>query len=155
LHRTKKRPHEGAELGMMLALWLTVVPVSLGGRFYAHYFIEFAPPLALMAAPTALTLLDVGPRLGLGKTRLLAAGLLFPVVLHAPTALGRFLAGDSPAQEQKPRPVAAWIREHPPEPARLFVWGHYTPIYYLSERTPGTRYINTSVHMGDFDPKHL
>ncbi|MBS2023740.1 MAG: hypothetical protein JST92_15150, partial [Deltaproteobacteria bacterium] len=37
----------------------------------------------------------------------------------------------------------------------LFVWGHYTPLYVLAQRLPGTRYPNTSVQMGNFDPLHL
>jgi hypothetical protein len=35
------------------------------------------------------------------------------------------------------------------------VWGHYSPIYTLSGRMPGTRYVNTAVHMGNFDPEHI
>jgi hypothetical protein len=47
------------------------------------------------------------------------------------------------------------LRAHTPLEAKLFVWGHFTPIYYLAERGMGTRYYNTSTHVGDFDPAHL
>ena len=50
------------------------------------------------------------------------------------------------------RRVAAYLREHTRPADALFVWGHYTPIYTLSGRLPGTRYPNCSLHMGHFDP---
>ena len=60
-----------------------------------------------------------------------------------------------PAQEARTRELGAWLRTHTSAEDRLFVWGHYTTIYVLADRLPGTRYYATSVHVGDFDPHHL
>ena len=38
---------------------------------------------------------------------------------------------------------------------RVFIWGHFSPIYFLADRMPGTRYLTTSVHVGNFDPAYL
>ena len=70
-------------------------------------------------------------------------------------AWGRGALGAYPAQEPRTREVARWLRSHSFLDETLFVWGHYTPIYTLAQRLPGTRYVNTSVHMGNFDPAHL
>src|SRR5207237_9110800 len=37
-------------------LWLTWLPVAAGGRFYEHYFLQFVPPLSMLAAPRAAAL---------------------------------------------------------------------------------------------------
>jgi 4-amino-4-deoxy-L-arabinose transferase-like glycosyltransferase len=138
-----------ARLGLLLSLWMSWIPVALGGRFYAHYFLQLAPPLAIIAAPPALALLQ-HPRRGA-----LAIAALLPLLLFQGIALGRQLAGDFPCQDQRTIEIATWLRENTKPDDRLFVWGHYSPIYYLADRLPGTRYLNTSVHMGDYDPAHL
>src|SRR5262249_30966641 len=56
--RESVAPREAIRLGLALTLWLTWIPVSLGGRFYEHYFLQFAPPLALLAAPGLVALWD-------------------------------------------------------------------------------------------------
>jgi hypothetical protein len=35
------------------------------------------------------------------------------------------------------------------------MWGDYSIVYCLAERLPGTRYMRTAPHVGDFDPAHL
>jgi hypothetical protein len=137
-----------ARLGLLFTLWATWIPVSLGGRFYAHYFLQLAPALALVAAPPLAALWS-------SRRRLVAAAALVPVLVFLAIGAGRFYAHDFPAQEPKTVELAKWLRENTKPEDHLFVWGHYTPIYYLAERIPGTRYTNTSVHMGDFDPAHI
>jgi hypothetical protein len=147
---TPRLLREPAGRGVALALWSTWAPVCLGGRFYGHYYLQFAPSLALAAAPSVAALLEAPAR-----RRRVALALAAPVAGFALFAVARGLLGTYPAQEPRTIAVAAWLRAHTRPDERLFVWGHYTPIYYLAERLPGTRYYNTSVHMGDFDPHHL
>lgn len=145
----------GARLGLLLALWLTWIPVALGGRFYAHYFLQLAPPLALVAAPGAVALAERLPSLDPWRRRAVVFGWVLPLVLFQAIGLGRWLAGDFPGQEPRAREVSRWLAANTAPRERVFVWGHFTPIYYFAGRLPGTRYTNTSVHMGDFDPGHL
>jgi hypothetical protein len=127
----------------------------MGGRFYEHYFLQFAPPMSVLAAPAAVALLEQWD--GLDRLRrgavLFAVG--FPLAFWAVHGFVRGMLGQSPLQD--PRAVAAseWIHDHSRPSDRLFVWGHYSPIYYLADRLPGTRYYTTSVHVGDFDPAQL
>jgi hypothetical protein len=151
----RARTPESIRRGLLFVLWGTWIPVSAGFRFYNHYYLQFAPSLVLLAAPRATELLDRWPALTVKTKRLLAAAVVVPELLFLGYALGRGLVGGYPCQERRTIQLTDWLRENTEPTDRLFVWGHYTPIYYLSQRLPGTRYRNTSVHVGDFDPGHL
>lgn len=141
--------------GLVLALWLTWIPVSLGGRFYAHYYLQFVPALALLAAAPAAGLLARWRDFGWAKRCSLGLSLALPAGLFIAYGMMWGGLGRYPCQEPKSQAVGQWVRENTAVGSRMFVWGHYSPIYYLAGRLPGTRYHNTSVHMGDFDPAHL
>lgn len=141
--------------GLTLLLWLTWLAVAAGGRFYEHYFLQFVPPLAVLAAPGAAALASRWRELALPRRALAAASVAVPLLVWLAFAWGRGIVGEYPAQEPRTRALAAWLRENTARSDSLFVWGHYTPIFTLAERLPGTRYVNTSVHMGNFDPAHL
>jgi hypothetical protein len=143
--RQSFRERSGFGLALSLLLWLTWIAVAMGGRFYEHYFIQFVPPLAVLGAPLAASLWQ-------RRRALFVALAAIPLALNVGFSWARGLAGKYPAQEPKTRQVAQFLREHSAPDERLFVWGHYTPIYTLSGRLPGTRYPNTSLHMGNFDP---
>lgn len=140
---------------LVIALWLTWIPVSLGWRFYEHYFIQFVPPLALLAAPQAVAIRAGWPALGRRARAALVAAIVLPVVGYVGYTWGRGLAGRYPGQDPKAQAIAGWLRDHASPDERVFVWGHFSPIYVLSDRLPATRYLTTSVHMGNFDPAHL
>lgn len=142
-------------VGLALTLWLTFVPVSLGGRFYDHYFLQFAPVVSLLAAPRAVGLLDAWPALTARRRRLFAAGLALPLITFLCVSWGGGLLGRLPLQEPRTRELGRWLKANSTPAERMFVWGHFTPIYVLAERLPGTRYYNTAIHVGDFDPHHL
>lgn len=153
--RQSLRPRDVAGLGFALLLWLTWIPVCLGGRFYEHYYLQFVPPLAVLAAPSAARLARGFHGLGRTQRCALVLGCALPAVAVACFSYAKGLRGGYPAQEPRTVELARWLREHTAPSDRLFVWGHYTPIYTLAQRLPGTRYPNTSVHMGNFDPEHL
>jgi 4-amino-4-deoxy-L-arabinose transferase-like glycosyltransferase len=149
------RPWDAVRAMLVSALLVTWAPVSLGGRFYEHYFLQFVPPLAVLAGVGGERLLASWPRLPAWRRWGAAVLLLLPCVASVGWGFLRGVLGEYPAQEPRTREVAAWLRAHAAPGERLFVWGHYTPLYWLAQLDPGTRYLNTSVHMGNFDPGHL
>jgi hypothetical protein len=149
------RPWDAVRATLVVALAATWIPVSLGGRFYEHYFLQFAPPLALLAGAGADRLLRDWVVVRPWKRAGLVALLILPVVGSIGWGFARGLMHGYPGQEPRTREVAAWLRDHAAPKERLFVWGHYTPLYWLAQMDPGSRYLNTSVHMGNFDPGHL
>ncbi|MCK6546903.1 hypothetical protein L6R52_13725 [Myxococcota bacterium] len=135
-------------LGFALSLWLTWIPVSLGGRFYGHYFLQLAVPLALVVGPALADLWARRPLLAPVRRALVTALVLVPPIVFQVIGLGRAIAGDFPSQEPKTRELAAWLRANTRSDERLFVWGHFTPIYYLAQRLPGTRYPSEHPRLG-------
>jgi hypothetical protein len=154
-HEARPPTADPVRKALVLAFGLTWIPVSLGGRFYEHYFLQFLPVLAVLGAPAALALLESWDHLRLASRRVLAFFALFPVIFWAGHGFVRAYIGCCPLQDPRAREIASWIRKNTDPQDRLFVWGHYSPVYYLSDRLPGTRYYATSVHVGDFDPEHL
>jgi 4-amino-4-deoxy-L-arabinose transferase-like glycosyltransferase len=140
---------------LVLVFGLTWIPVSLGGRFYEHYFIQFLPVLSVLAAPAALALLERWDGLPPWGRRALAFFALFPVIFWVGHGFVRAYIRDCPLQDPRAQGIAGWIQQNTDPQEQLFIWGHYSPLYYMSDRLPGTRYYTTSVHVGDFDPEHL
>jgi dolichyl-phosphate-mannose-protein mannosyltransferase len=132
-------------------LWLGLVPVCLGGRFYGHYFIQLAPFLALAAASGAADVWRSRRALGRPARAVLAAALIVPLLVHRGREVRDFAAGRLPLQHAGARAVAEWIRGNTRPEARIALWGTFTPLYLLAERLPGTRYKTPAPLFGDFD----
>jgi 4-amino-4-deoxy-L-arabinose transferase-like glycosyltransferase len=143
-----RRGPSGVEAGLIASLVATCAAVSVGGRFYNHYFLQFVPVLALLGAGEAARLVRKWPRMATALCLLPALGL-------GGFAIGRGMANSYPSQEPRAREVAAWLKQNTQSDERLFIWGHYSPIYLMAHRLPGTRYLTTSVHVGNFDPAHV
>ena len=134
--------------GLVIALWLTWLAVSAGGRFYEHYFLQFIPPLAIVGAPVAADLWRRRSRLWLVAVALTFAG-------YTGYGLARGLTGHYANQDPKVIAVSSWLRAETAPTDTIFVWGHAPQIYYLSQRPPGTRYLTAATQIGGFDPAHL
>ncbi len=131
--------------------WLAV---SAGGRLYEHYYLQFAPPLALLGAAPLAGLL-ANPSRSRSITILLYTGIVLPIVGLTGYSWARGAMGQYPGEEPRSLEVARFVDAHSEPSETMFVWGHFTPIYVMAKRLPGTRYIHTSVQMGNFDPEHL
>ncbi|HZR10014.1 MAG TPA: glycosyltransferase family 39 protein, partial [Myxococcales bacterium] len=130
-----------ARAGVLLALWLSWISVSLGGRFYEHYFLQFMAPLGLVAAPAAAALLRSWPMVSRPRRAVFVAASVLPALILLGFSFARGAAGKYPEQEPRAREIAGWLAQNTGPEERLFIWGHYSPIYYLADRLPGTRYV--------------
>jgi 4-amino-4-deoxy-L-arabinose transferase-like glycosyltransferase len=135
--------------GVVLGLWLTWIPVSAGGRFYEHYFLQFAPQLALIGAPVAAGLWRAQRR------KLLVALTVLPLLGYVGYSLARGITGHYPNQDAKVIDVSDWLRGNTAPTDKLFIWGHAPQIYYLSQRPPASRYLTGATQIGGFDPGQL
>ena len=150
--RASERAKEPLRTAALVSLWLTWVAVAAGGRFYEHYYLQFVPPLALVAAPRLSRLLSGPPRAmrtAAGAAFYLTAGFYFAFTLV------KGFTGGFPGQDAKVVGVSRWLAANSRPDQRVFVWGDATSVYYLSNRRPGTRYLNCAVEVGNFDPSHL
>ena len=142
-------------LAATLLLLLTWAAVGAGGRFYEHYYLQFAVPLALLGAREAARLARGSRDLRKSLRWALALGCALPALGLTGYSWARGISRNYPGQDAKVLEVSAFLDANSRADETLFVWGHESPLYLLSRRMPGTRYINTSVHMGNFDPAHL
>jgi hypothetical protein len=153
--RSALRQRDRIATALALLLALTWIPVSMGGRFYEHYFLQFAPPLALLGASAAVRVLEAWPSLGAWHRRAWAFFVLAPVLGVLGYNSARAVLRDYPAQDPKVRAIASWLRANTSPEDRVFLWGDYSVIYCLADRLPGTRYMRTAPHIGDFDPGQI
>ena len=151
--RKSERAREPVRTVVLVSLWVSWAAVAAGGRFYEHYYLQFVPPLALAAAPRLAGLLSGhAPRPARAAA---AAGLYVAAALYLAFTLTKGFTGGFPGQDKKVLGVSRWLAANSDPDQRVFVWGDATTVYYLSQRKPGTRYLNCAVEIGNFDPSHL
>jgi 4-amino-4-deoxy-L-arabinose transferase-like glycosyltransferase len=143
----------GANLGALLLLWhavrrwrenadlwlwflSAVISVAAGLRFFGHYFLQLAPPFALLAAAG----LARASRFAWWRTAALATAsvALFLVMAMAwhPNLLHRYDR------------IAAAIDEQTTSSDHIFVWGHFPQLYWASDRRPATRFLTSGFLTG-------
>jgi hypothetical protein len=120
----------------MLAVWAieSLFCVSLGRRFFGHYFLQPELPLALLAAAPVASLWAWRPRLVV--TAIGLPVLIFFLVAALPRYTRKYVYTTDPDYWTVGR--AAAMRTTPSE--SIWVWGNVPQIYYTAERMPGVRF---------------
>ncbi|MFD7296206.1 ArnT family glycosyltransferase [Streptomyces sp. NPDC059897] len=118
-----------------LWLWLasSSVAVATGFHFFGHYYLQLLPPLALLATLA----LHVLPREHLRRSLLATAccGTLF-------LTWGLLAPRTELTHAQR---VAATVREHTSPDDRVLIWGMHPETYWLSHRTPASRFLTAGL----------
>jgi len=122
-----------------LWLWLlsAAVSVTVGLRFFGHYYIQLLPPLCLLTAGALAT----ATRRAWQRTIALAA---FIAVVFS--ALGFFVRPFDEKVEYSS--VSRYIADHAGPEDRILVWGHVPEIYLASKARPATRFLTTGFVTG-------
>ena len=128
---------------------LSWIPVSIGFRFYGHYFIFFFQSLVLISSFGVEYFLT--HKLNTKKIRIIIALLIilptaFYTYLSTDYRTGMIVIGDRLADYE---PATDYIRNNTKETDQIFVWGWFTPLYVVGERSPGTRFVYCSPLSGD------
>jgi 4-amino-4-deoxy-L-arabinose transferase-like glycosyltransferase len=126
-----------------LWLWLAsgMVAVSLGLRFFPHYYLQLVPPLVLLAARG----LDV-----LSGSRRVAALIVVGALAVAATTYF-VVPAFTQAETRDTRTalaVAAYVDDHTSRDQRVLVWGQAPEVYWASGRRPATRFATTGFITG-------
>ncbi|HEX4819853.1 MAG TPA: hypothetical protein VFV00_06560 [Acidimicrobiales bacterium] len=121
-----------------LWLWLiaAVIGAAAGFRFFGHYFLQLAPPFALLAAGTLVR----ARRADWIRTAVLgAASIVVFVVLTLsmhPNVLPRY------------ERIAAAISQRTKPGDHIFVWGQIPQLYWAVDREPATRFLTSGFLTG-------
>jgi hypothetical protein len=126
-----------------LWLWLGsgVVAVSIGLRFFPHYYLQLLPPLALLATRALSSF-------GAERRR-----WVLPVValLGAATTMWFFVPAVTNGDNHDTTTalhVASYVRAHTAPDARVLVWGQAPEVYWSSARPSATRFATTGFVTG-------
>jgi 4-amino-4-deoxy-L-arabinose transferase-like glycosyltransferase len=129
-----RRPERTALFGLLAA---SAIGVAAGGRFYAHYYVQLIPPLALLAAPYYARLWS--------RTMQPPHWILRPAVTYAWLALTVIALSIIRWIELAPRRVPSeagrYLSMHSSPEDRIFVWGQTAKMYLDARRRPACRYI--------------
>lgn len=121
-------------------LFFSFFSVSLGARFFPHYFLQFLPALAILSSlGWALSAGDIVRR---SRTAFAAC---VAICLIAPAA-GFFVyhiyeVGQLPSKYGVERAIASYVASVTRPESRIFVWGHNSDIYFYSRRMPASRFV--------------
>jgi len=149
-----RQPEFMTLVGLLL---VSVLGVSVAGRFYPHYYIQLLPPLALLAAPP---LAGAWSEPASGKPWYLrrgvgAAWLTVTVVAF----FASHMAGLAPRRAEGE--AGQYIRANSTRADRIFVWGQNPSMYLDAQRRPASRYVATFPLTGyifgsplSWDPHH-
>jgi MFS family permease len=123
-----------------LWLWLAsaALSVTVGFRFFGHYYLQLLPPLALLAAGV---LARMSARL-VKQTVALAASIAAVLVLLA--------FPDQPIEYPEYEDAAEYVATHAGPDDQILVWGHVPEIYWASGAQPATRFLTNRFLTGSW-----
>ncbi|MBT3182816.1 MAG: hypothetical protein HN337_09980 [Deltaproteobacteria bacterium] len=118
---------------------LSFITVSLGGRFFPHYFLQFIPPLTILAALGYTSWFAPFFRKKVALLRTITYVVLIgPIVGFL--ALHVIEIRKLPKKVAAERTIGAFISKTTLPDAKIFVWGHNSDIYFYSKRVPASRF---------------
>jgi hypothetical protein len=122
--------------GVLLIVWTleSLYAVTLGRRFFGHYFLQLELPLSLLAAPVVADLWERRPRVTVALLALPAT--VFFVIAAVPEVTAKLVYAADPDYLAVGQAVAA--RTKPDD--RIWVWGNVPQVYFTAERAPGVRF---------------
>jgi 4-amino-4-deoxy-L-arabinose transferase-like glycosyltransferase len=129
----------------LVRAWVVAAALGVlgGGNFHAHYYVQLAPPLALLAGYGVRRLYE--ERLGaLGAVAALAAvatvAVTVPLWLEDGAGQARDIWPNDPHLASD-RAVADYVRAHTRPGQRIQVVWAAAGVYYLADRPPAVRYM--------------
>ena len=138
-----------SSFSIFLTIWLitSIVATLVGKRMYGHYFIQILPPLCVTSALGASRFFTVKSDRFNKYWRIAIVTLtILPGIVFTSMALS-FEAATDTWGELNPDflPATEYIKMHTDPMDRIFVWGWFPPVYVYSERSPATRFVNTTM----------
>jgi 4-amino-4-deoxy-L-arabinose transferase-like glycosyltransferase len=130
---------------LLARLWLggSAIGVVGGGNFHAHYYIQLAPPLAVVAGFGVAALWERAGQVAwaaCGGTAAASLAIAAPIWFVSGAAQARAIWPHDPhlAQDGK---VAGYVRHHTRPTQTVYVLWAAADLYYLADRAPSFSYL--------------
>jgi hypothetical protein len=136
------------ELGLAAMAACGTLAISIGMRWFSHYWMLLLPAMAPLAA---LRLLEIRGEVKAPKRRLVGIVLALLVLLTGAreayflrskvgvsAATGTWISLEERADVER---VGAWVQRNTPADQPILVWGWRPQLYVVSRRSPATRYV--------------
>lgn len=141
---------------IFLTAWVffAIPAVSLGGRFYIHYFLQFLPPLVILAAIGIVGRWEFflrSVRIKRSFKKLIRVGVVMVFLILPYIGLFALHVHEVGAIKDETWPIrhiAGYVRSITNPDDRIFVWGHDSDIYFYSGRRPASRFVYCSYLSG-------
>jgi len=126
---------------MMLILWIVFSfgTISLGGRFFPHYFLQLLPPLVVLAAIGWISWLSPVLK-NMRKIRTAIASICLGGMAAGFFAFHIAEIKNVPVTCGIECEIGAFVAENTDFDSRIFVWGHNSDIYFYAKRLPASRF---------------
>jgi hypothetical protein len=131
------RERHREDIDLWLLLLSAAISVTVGFRFFGHYFLQLLPPLVLLTAQALSGASLRTVRRTVGLAAIVAAGFF---------VVGFFAERLVP--DSKYRRVAEYVELHTTDEDRILVWGNVPEIYWASGREPATRFLTSGFLTG-------
>lgn len=143
--RDRRRGWTGPDRDGDLWLWFlsAVLSVSVGWRFYGHYFLQLAPVSALLVTGAVARRSDRIRTLVLASTGAIAVGCAIAAFIADPADIIR------PAVTED---LVRAVRAHSSPSDRVFIWGLAPEVYWSADRQPATRFVTTLSFLAGVQP---
>lgn len=135
------QPRRGVTFAMLLWIGVSLVLFVAQGRFYAHYAIPLAVPLAILAGMGLDRAQESLARAGRATVKAVIVLPLLVTLLVSVAAGGVSGAMQAaPAADANVRMLLVSERLRNLPPGRMLVWGNQPHLYDLASRSPATAY---------------
>ena len=132
-------------------LVLSIFAVSMGHRFYLHYFIQLSPVLVFLAAPLMAEHLAASGRFSDWRKKIIIFFIVVPPLAFVGFLLTKIYHRGYECQKPYVVKTSKFIQSGTKNDDMIFTWG--TPIIsYLANRENSSRFVNCSFVFGNADP---
>lgn len=135
-------------LGIFILIWLllTFIPVSIGGHFYGHYFLQFYPPLCILAAIGLNFFLEDKYYFNKIKQSKILHNLIIifavlPVISFQIASIIRIQYEDFEPAKEYIKALCNSIKNGERKANSIFVWGNFAYPYYFLNAFPSTPFV--------------
>ncbi|MDH4127187.1 MAG: glycosyltransferase family 39 protein [Spirochaetota bacterium] len=132
------------DIFFLFLVWLlvTIPAVSVGSRFFGHYYILFYPSICVLGGLGAWHFLNQIEKHSKSTKKLFLIGLVLTPIFFEIFGISRLILGRGyQAVHPSIKEVGSVIQKESKPDDKIFAWGQFPYAYYYSKRLPASKFI--------------